>query len=44
MRKKTTVNECDPHTIDAFTGQTDTESKNIPSWQLKGCQTLKLRK
>ena len=34
----------DPHTIDAFTGQTDTESKNIPSWQLKGCQTLKLRK
>ena len=34
----------DPHTIDAFTGQTDIESKNTPSWQVKGCQTLKLRK
>ena len=26
----------DPHTIDVFTGQTDTESKIPPSWQLKG--------
>ena len=40
--KDAITHQRDPHTIDAFTGQTDTESKNIPSWQLKGCQTLKL--
>ena len=44
MRKKTTVNERDPHTIDAFTGQTDTESKNIPSWQLKGLSDAQIKK
>ena len=42
--KKTTVNERDPHTIDAFTGQTDTESKNIPSWQLKGLSDAQIKK
>ena len=34
----------DPHTIDAFTGQTDTESKNIPSWQLKGLSDAQIKK
>jgi plasmid replication initiation protein len=42
--KKTTVNERDPNTIDAFTGQTDTESKNIPSWQLKGLSDAQIKK
>ena len=42
--KDAITHQRDPHTIDAFTGQTDTESKNIPSWQLKGLSTLKLRK
>ena len=42
--KDVITHQRDPHTIDVFTGQTDTESKNTPSWQLKGCQTLKLRK
>ena len=36
VRAKDVNNQRDPNTIDAFTGQTDTESKNIPSWQLKG--------
>ena len=34
----------DPHTIDAFTGQTDTESKNTPSWQLKGLSDAQIKK
>ena len=42
--KKITANERDPHTIDAFTGQTDTESKNIPSWQLKGLSDAQIKK
>ena len=32
------------HTPDAFTGQTDTESKNIPSWQLKGLSDAQIKK
>ena len=28
--------ERDPNTIDAFTGQTDSEAKKAPSWQTKG--------
>lgn len=42
--KKITANERDPHTIDAFTGQTDNESKNIPSWQLKGLSDAQIKK
>ena len=37
-------NQRDPNTIDAFTGQTDTESKNIPSWQLKGLSDAQIKK
>ena len=36
--------ERDPHTIDAFTGQTDTESKNTPSWQVKGLSDAQIKK
>ena len=36
--------ERDPHTIDAFTGQTDNESKNTPSWQLKGLSDAQIKK
>lgn len=42
--KKTIANERDPNTIDAFTGQTDNESKNIPSWQLKGLSEAQIGK
>ena len=42
--KDVITHQRDPHTIDVFTGQTDTESKNTPSWQLKGLSTLKLKK
>ena len=34
----------DPNTLDLFTGQTDTESKNIPSWQLKGLSDAQIKK
>ena len=34
----------DPHTIDVFTGQTDTESKNTPSWQVKGLSDAQIKK
>lgn len=34
----------DPHTIDAFTGQTDNESNNIPSWQVKGLSDAQINK
>ena len=37
-------NQRDPNTIDAFTGQTDTESKNTPSWQLKGLSDAQIKK
>ena len=42
--KDATTHQRDPHTIDAFTGQTDTESKNIPSWQLKGLSDAQIKK
>ena len=42
--KDAIIHQRDPHTIDAFTGQTDTESKNIPSWQLKGLSDAQIKK
>ena len=42
--KDAITHQRDPHTIDAFTGQTDTESKNIPSWQLKGLSDAQIKK
>ena len=42
--KDVITHQRDPHTIDAFTGQTDTESKNIPSWQLKGLSDAQIKK
>lgn len=42
--KDATPNQRDPNTIDAFTGQTDNESKNIPSWQLKGLSDAQINK
>lgn len=42
--KEAITHQRDPHTIDAFTGQTDTESKNIPSWQLKGLSDAQIKK
>ena len=44
VRAKDVNNQRDPNTIDAFTGQTDTESKNIPSWQLKGLSDAQIKK
>ena len=43
-KSKDVNNQRDPNTIDAFTGQTDTESKNIPSWQLKGLSDAQIKK
>ena len=37
-------NQRDPNTIDAFTGQTDNESKNTPSWQVKGLSDAQIKK
>ena len=42
--KDVITHQRDPHTIDVFTGQTDTESKNIPSWQLKGLSDAQIKK
>ena len=42
--KDAITHQRDPHTIDAFTGQTDTESKNTPSWQLKGLSDAQIKK
>ena len=44
VRAKDVNNQRDPNTIDAFTGRTDTESKNIPSWQLKGLSDAQIKK
>ena len=43
-KSKDVNNQRDPNTIDAFTGRTDTESKNIPSWQLKGLSDAQIKK
>ena len=37
-------NQRDPNTIDAFTGQTDNESKNTPFWQVKGLSDAQIKK
>ena len=42
--KDVITHQRDPHTIDVFTGQTDTESKNTPSWQLKGLSDAQIKK
>ena len=42
--KDVITHQRDPHTIDAFTGQTDTESKNTPSWQVKGLSDAQIKK
>ena len=42
--KDVITHQRDPHTIDAFTGQTDIESKNTPSWQLKGLSDAQIKK
>ena len=42
--KDAITHQRDPHTIDAFTGQTDIESKNTPSWQLKGLSDAQIKK
>ena len=42
--KDAITHQRDPNTIDAFTGRTDTESKNIPSWQLKGLSDAQIKK
>ena len=34
----------DPNTLDLFTGQTDIESKNTPSWQVKGLSDAQIKK
>ena len=44
VRAKDVNNQRDPNTIDAFTGRTDTKSKNIPSWQLKGLSDAQIKK
>lgn len=36
--------ERDPNTIDAFTGQTDSEAKKAPSWQTKGLTDSQINK
>ena len=42
--KDVITHQRDPHTIDAFTGQTDIESKNTPSWQVKGLSDAQIKK
>ena len=42
--KDAITHQRDPNTIDAFTGQTDTESKNTPSWQVKGLSDAQIKK
>ena len=42
--KDAITHQRDPHTIDAFTGQTDIESKNTPSWQVKGLSDAQIKK
>ena len=42
--KDVNTTQRDPNTIDAFTGQTDNESRNIPSWQVKGLSDAQISK
>lgn len=43
-QEKQDKNNRDPNVIDMFTGQTDNETKTIPSWQIKGLSDAQIKK